>query len=50
MSNYIFRLGVADGLLRGYTTEDFSLSRNHFYKEGYDFGVWLYTETFKEGE
>ena len=42
-----FKDGVADGLINGNAKES---SREHYYKQGYDFGIALYNELEKESE
>ncbi len=37
-----FKDGCADALLKG-TSADVPYQKRHFYKQGYDFGIWLYT-------
>jgi|TARA_E500000318_G_C3500549_1_gene188181 hypothetical protein len=39
-----FKKGVSDGLLNGNSKEG---QRGHYYKQGYDFGIALYTEKEK---
>ena len=39
-----FKKGVSDGLLNGNSKEG---PRGHYYKQGYDFGIALYTELEK---
>ena len=42
-----FKDGVADGLINGNAKES---SREHYYKQGYDFGIALYNELEGESE
>tara|TARA_B100000029_G_C17207458_1_gene826748 strand:- start:318 stop:512 length:195 start_codon:yes stop_codon:yes gene_type:complete len=39
-----FKDGVADGLLHGERDEK---QGSHYYKQGYDYGVYLYSESLK---
>jgi hypothetical protein len=38
---WYFKEGVADGLLHGTQNEDI---HSKTYKDGYDYGIWLYCE------
>jgi len=40
-----FKKGVSDGLFKGNSKEG---PCNHYYKQGYDFGIALYIELEKE--
>jgi hypothetical protein len=42
-----FKHGVADGLINGSMKDG---SREHYYKQGYDFGLTLYYRLEKESE
>ena len=39
-----FKDGVADGLLHGERDER---QGSHYYKQGYDYGIYLYSESLK---
>ena len=43
-----FKEGVADGLFNGNRNE--KMNGKHYYKQGYDFGIYLYCEKIDDVE
>jgi len=43
-----FKEGVADGLFNGNRNE--KMNGKHYYKQGYDFGIYLYCEKIDPNE
>ena len=45
-----FKDGVVDGLIHGIRDTKYQSISNHYYKEGYDFGITLYCRQIEEEE